>query len=134
MKLIISYLAVVEARLATLAKPSNHFFDLSVENIDSSNYKFAIFTDPQLGKEDKENKGDGTEWDSDVVHIEKMCQEIRQIDDLAFIVVTGDMAHAIPNDEDASNAGSNPPLRPVRDQKIILLSKVRAKTGEKSIA
>ena len=73
----------------------------------------------QLGKEDKEGNGDGTEWESDVAHIEKMCQEISQIDDLAFIVVTGDFAHAIPNDEvGVNNPGSNPPLRPVKDLRV----------------
>ena len=51
----------------------------------------------------------------DVEHIEKMCQELSEESELAFVVVTGNFAQGLPNDEDGvSNAGSNPPLRPAQ--------------------
>lgn len=116
MRLLIPLLvASTEGRLATLANPENHFFDLQAEGIEATDYKFAIFADPQLGKEDKDGSGDGTKWEQDVVHIEQMCNSLHNVDKLAFIVVTGDMAHALPNDEPGvSNPGSNPPLRPAQ--------------------
>lgn len=107
--------STVDGRLATLANPVNHFVDLQVEGIVSTDYKFAIFDDPQLGKEDKEANGDGTRWEQDVAHIEQMCNSLNELDNLAFIVIAGDMAHALPNDEPGvSNPGSNPPLRPAQ--------------------
>ena len=59
---ILPFLTVVNARLPTLAEPLNHFYDFSVDGVNPKNYKFAIFSDPQLGKEDKESGGDGTKW------------------------------------------------------------------------
>ena len=44
-----------ETRLANLATPVNHFYDFSNEKIDPKEYKFVIFTDPQLGKHDRDH-------------------------------------------------------------------------------
>ena len=44
-----------KARLANLATPVNHFYEFSNENVDPSEYKFVIFTDPQLGKYDRDH-------------------------------------------------------------------------------
>ena len=56
----------------------------------------------------------GAVWDEDVDHVEKMCSQISEMDDLAFIVVAGDMAHALPNDDEGFSEtyiGDFPPLR-----------------------
>ena len=44
-----------EARLANLAQPVNHFYDFSNNAVNSSEYKFVIFTDPQMGKYDRDH-------------------------------------------------------------------------------
>ena len=59
-------------------------------------------------------KNHGTVWDEDVDHVEKMCDQISNMNDLAFIVVAGDMAHALPNDDEGYTddmVGDFPPLR-----------------------
>ena len=87
-----------------------------------------------MGKEDKDGGGVGVVWDQDIDHVEKMCNELSQIHDLgeflnifkllwikiknekAFIMVAGDLAHALPNDDEgfkSSEHGDLPPLRSV---------------------
>ena len=63
-------------------RPENHYYELINESIDALNYKFAIFTDPQMGKMDRDGDGVGLVWDQDVANIEKMCREISEINDL----------------------------------------------------
>ena len=36
-----------------------------------------------MGKEDKDGGGVGVVWDDDVLHVEKMCNELSQVEDLA---------------------------------------------------
>ena len=63
-------------------RPENHYYELINENLDESNYKFAIFTDPQMGKMDRDGDGVGLVWDEDVANVEKMCQQLDQVNDL----------------------------------------------------
>ena len=44
-----------EARLANLANPVNHVYEFTNEEVDSSEYKFVIFADPQFGKQDRDH-------------------------------------------------------------------------------
>ena len=45
-----------EARLANLANPVNHVYEFTNEEVDSSEYKFVIFADPQFGKQDRDHR------------------------------------------------------------------------------
>ena len=43
-----------------------------------------------------------------------MCNQISNMNDLAFIIIAGDMAHALPNDDEGYTddmVGDFPPLR-----------------------
>ena len=55
---------------------------------------------------------DGTDWSMDIDNITEMCSQLDS--NLAFIMCTGDLAHAMPVDEGQSNAGSLPALRPAQ--------------------
>ena len=55
---------------------------------------------------------DGTDWSMDIDNITEMCSQIDN--NLAFIMCTGDLAHAMPVDEGQNNAGSLPALRPAQ--------------------
>jgi hypothetical protein len=111
--------AFLSARLVNIPISENNFIDFSdyeylIEN--PTNFNFAVFTDAQFGKYDKEdNNGDGTNVAYDVARIEEMCRQISEMTELerpAFIMNLGDIAHALPHDEGANNPGSNPELRP----------------------
>ena len=79
-----------------------------------TDFDFIVFTDPQFGKSDKEMgvTEDGTDWSMDIDNITKMCSQLNK--NLAFIMCTGDLAHAMPVDEGQNNAGSLPALRPAQ--------------------
>ena len=55
---------------------------------------------------------DGTDWSMDIDNITEMCSQLDS--NLAFIMCTGDLAHAMPVDEGQNNAGSLPALRPAQ--------------------
>lgn len=57
---------------------------------------------------------DGTDWSMDIDNITEMCSQLDS--NLAFIMCTGDLAHAMPVDEGQNNAGSLPALRPAQDR------------------
>ena len=82
---------------------------------DLTGFEFVVFTDPQFGKSDKEMgvTEDGTDWSMDIDNITEMCSQLDN--NLAFIMCTGDLAHAMPVDEGQNNAGSLPALRPAQD-------------------
>jgi len=106
------------ARLINIPISENNFIDFSdyehlIQNKDDFN--FAVFTDAQFGKYDKENNGDGTNVAYDIARVEEMCRQISAMTEPerpAFIMNLGDIAHGHPHDEGASNPGSNPQLRP----------------------
>ena len=111
--------ACCSARLVNIPISENNFIDFSdyehlIEN--PTNFNFAVFTDAQFGKYDKEDKnGDGTDVAYDFARIEEMCRQISGMtksERPAFIMNLGDIAHALPHDEGANNPGSNPELRP----------------------
>ena len=98
---LLSLMIAVESRLHNLARfisirnnwkklnfrPENHYFELENDSIDKSSYKFAIFTDPQMGKEDNDSGGVGIVWDQDILHVEKMCNELSQVENLGWCLI-----------------------------------------------
>ena len=74
-------------------------FDQSISfDSQTQNFRFVVFTDPQFGKRDaKEGTKTGLEWDADIESTLKMCSEISRIEDVSFMVVTGDLSEAFPN-------------------------------------
>ena len=114
-----AFFAFSSARLINIPISENNFIDFSsyehlIQN--KEDFNFAVFTDAQFGKYDKEDKnGDGTDVAYDIARIEEMCRQISEMTDSerpAFIMNLGDIAHALPHDEGANNPGSNPELRP----------------------
>ena len=75
--------------------------------------------DPQFGKEDLKNGGgDATDWSADVANVEKMCQDLKHEDNIAFILIAGDLAEAYPIvqiDENSDQVGRLPGYRPAQD-------------------
>jgi len=78
--------------------------------------------DPQFGKEDLKNGGGaGTDWSTDIANVGKMCKNLRHDsheDNIAFILIAGDLAEAYPIveiDETSDQVGRLPGFRPAQD-------------------
>lgn len=75
--------------------------------------------DPQFGKEDLKNGGgSATDWSSDIANVEKMCKDLKHEDNIAFILIAGDLAEAYPIveiDESSDQVGRLPGYRPAQD-------------------
>ena len=90
-------------------------------NIRYSNddFSFIVVADPQFGKEDLKNGGGaGTEWSTDVANVEKMCKDLKHEDNIAFILIAGDLAEAYPIveiDESSDQVGRLPGFRTAQD-------------------
>ena len=113
------FFALSSARLINIPISKNNFIDFSdYEHLitNQDDFNFAVFTDAQLGKYNKENEGgDGTDVTYDIARIQEMCRQISEMGESgrpAFIMNLGDIAHALPHDEGANKPGSNPELRP----------------------
>lgn len=111
------------ARLSTLQKPVNHFVQFqNLNGADENNYDFIVFTDPQYGKADKELEDgtDGLSWDTDIEHVTTMCDQLNEnLDNLAFIMCTGDLAQAMPIFVGQVEKGSLPGLRPAQSGEFL---------------
>ena len=60
-------------------------------------FSFIVVADPQFGKEDLKNGGgSATDWSSDIANVEKMCKDLKHEDNIAFILIAGDLAEAYP--------------------------------------
>ena len=75
--------------------------------------------DPQFGKEDLKNGGGaGTNWSTDIENVEIMCKNLKHEDNIAFILIAGDLAEAYPIveiDETSDQVGRLPGFRPAQD-------------------
>ncbi len=74
--------------------------------------------DPQFGKEDLKNGGGAaTDWSTDISNVEKMCEDLKHEDNIAFILIAGDLAEAYPIveiDESSDQVGRLPGFRPAQ--------------------
>ena len=138
----LSNLEFTLARLPTLANPENHYYHFtnpnryrdnhrsslnSVFSVNPSRYSFIVMTDPQFGKYDQELGGDGLNWDEDMKHVNKMCSDlVSDSEDIAFIMVAGDMADALPVENSYGGVaepydilGRQEPLRPAETTEFL---------------
>ena len=77
-----AFVAFSSARLINIPISENNFVDFSdyehlIENKDEFN--FAVFTDAQFGKYDKENGGDGIDVSYDIERVVEMCSQISEM-------------------------------------------------------
>ena len=86
----------------------------------NDDFSFIVVADPQFGKEDLKNGGGaGTEWSTDIANVGKMCKDLKKHEDnIAFILIAGDLAEAYPIveiDESSDQVGRLPGYRPAQD-------------------
>lgn len=93
-------------------KSVNH--KLTLPETFGNDFEFFVISDPQYGKIDQKNGGNATQWDEDNRNVKLMCQEMStliQTDQIAFLMVTGDLAEAYPVDEGDPMIGRLPGFR-----------------------
>ena len=85
----------------------------------NDDFSFIVVADPQFGKEDLKNGGGaGTDWSADIANVGKMCKRLKHEDNIAFILIAGDLAEAYPIveiDETSDQVGRLPGFRPAQD-------------------
>ena len=85
----------------------------------NDDFSFIVVADPQFGKEDLKNGGGaGTDWSTDIANVEIMCKNLKNEDNIAFILIAGDLAEAYPIveiDESSDQVGRLPGFRPAQD-------------------